>query len=320
MPRLSYDSCGSPSPLLGETIGQCLDRISETYPDNDALISIHQNRRFTYREFNGVVNRAAKALLMLGIQRGERVAIWSTNNYEWVVAQYATAKIGAILVNVNPAYRLHELEYVLRESRCRVLILIESFKSSNYVEMFYEACPEAKNAEPGYIDSWRFPHLKNVVFIGRKQYPGMFTRRAFDELADELPDSVLKTRRNLLNLDDDINIQYTSGTTGFPKGVTLTHRNILNNAASVAQIMRMTSEDRLCVPVPFYHCFGMVLSNLAAMTAGAAVVIPSAAFDPAETLRAVEQENCTALHGVPTMFIAELQEEDFGKFDLSSLR
>jgi len=320
MSHLSYDSCGSPNPLLGETIGQCLDRISETYPDREAVVSLKQELRFTYREFNQIVNRAAKALLMLGIQRGERVAIWSTNNYEWVVAQYATAKIGAILVNVNPAYRLHELEYVLRESRCRVLILIESFKSSNYVDMFYEACPEAKNAEPGYIDSWRFPHLKNVVFIGEKQYPGMFTTQAFAELGDELPDRVLLKRRDQLNLDDDINIQYTSGTTGFPKGVTLTHNNILNNAASVAEIMRFTDEDRLCVPVPFYHCFGMVLANLAAMTAGVTVVIPGPSFDTEETLRAVEQERCTALHGVPTMFIAELDHPDFDSFDLSTLR
>jgi len=259
-------------------------------------------------------------MLMLGIQRGERVAIWSTNNYEWAVAQYASAKIGAILVTINPAYRLHELEYVLRESRCRVLILIESFRSSNYVEMFYEACPEAKKPAAGYIDSWRFPHLKNVVFIGKKQYPGMITRRAFDQLSEELPDSILETRRALLDLDDDINIQYTSGTTGFPKGVTLTHNNILNNAATVAETLRLTPADRLCVPVPFYHCFGMVLGNLAAMTRGACVVIPGPSFDPGETLRAIEQEKCTALYGVPTMFIAELQHPEFETFDLSTLR
>ena len=187
MTRLSYDSCGSSNPLLGETIGQCLDRIAATYPDTDAVVSIHQDLRFTYRQFNEIVNRAAKALLMLGIQRGERVAIWSTNNYEWVVAQYATAKIGAILVNINPAYRIHELEYVLRESRSRVLMLIESFKSSNYVQMFYEACPEAKDCPPGEIDSWRYPNLKDVIFIGAQQHPGMFTRRAAIELGDELP-------------------------------------------------------------------------------------------------------------------------------------
>jgi fatty-acyl-CoA synthase len=307
-------------PLLGETIGQCLDRIAETYPDAEAVVCMHEGERFTYREFNEVVNRAAKALLRLGIERGDRVAIWSTNNYEWVVGQYATAKIGAILVNVNPAYRVHELEYVLRESRCKVLMLIESFKSSNYVDIFYEACPEVKTATPGYIESWRFPSLKSVVFIGREQHPGMFTRRAFAELGDELPDDSLIERRSQLDLDDVINIQYTSGTTGFPKGVMLTHRNILNNAYFVARTMNLTERDRMCVPVPFYHCFGMVLSNLASMTAGTCVVIPSPAFDATETLKAVEAERCTVLQGVPTMFIAELEHPEFDSFDVSTLR
>jgi fatty-acyl-CoA synthase len=316
----SYDSCGSESALLGLTIGQCLDEVTAEFPDQHAVVSVAQGVEFTYKEFNLVVNRAAKALLALGIEKGERVAIWSTNNYEWIVAQYATAKIGAILVNVNPAYRTHELEYVLRESRSKVLILIESFRSLNYVEMFYEVCPEAKNCHPGSIESWRFPHLKDVVFIGSKEYPGMFTRRAFAELGDELSNDALVDRRAELDVDDDINIQYTSGTTGFPKGVTLTHNNILNNAAFVADTMQLTQHDRLCVPVPFYHCFGMVLGNLAAMTKGAALVIPGASFDVQETLHAVESQRCTALHGVPTMFIAELDHEDFDKYDLSSLR
>jgi fatty-acyl-CoA synthase len=316
----SYDSCGSDAPLLGLTIGQCLDQVADAHPESPAVISVHQQLRFTYREFNQVVNRAAKAFLSLGIEKGERVAIWSKNNYEWIVAQYATAKIGAVLVNVNPAYRTHELEFVLRESRCKVLILIESFRSSNYVEMFYEVCPDALECRPGHLDSWRFPQLKDIVFIGSKEYPGMFTRRAFAQLGDELPDHALIERRAQLDVDDDINIQYTSGTTGFPKGVTLTHNNILNNAAFVADTMRLTEHDRLCVPVPFYHCFGMVLGNLAAMTKGSAIVIPGPSFDVTETLGAVETERCTALHGVPTMFIAELDHEDFHKFDLTSLR
>ena len=316
----SYVHCPCEVPLLGETIGICLDRIAATYPDNEAVVSIHQNLRFTYHEFNQIVNRAAKALINLGIERGDRVAIWSTNNYEWVVAQFATAKIGAILVNVNPAYRVHELEYVLKQSRCKVLMLIESFKTSNYVDMFYKVCHEVKECDPGHIDSWRFPHLKSVVFIGSTQYPGMFTRRAFAELGDELPDDVLLERRAQLEFDDDINIQYTSGTTGFPKGVTLTHHNILNNAYFVAQTMKLTDKDRLCVPVPFYHCFGMVLANLACVTAGATIVIPGPSFEATATLQAVEQEKCTALHGVPTMFIAELDHPDFDKFDLSTLR
>lgn len=320
MKRLSYEHCPSNIPLLGETIGVCLDRIAETFPDTDAVVSLHQDIRFTYREFNQVVNRAAKALLNLGIQRGDRVAIWSTNNYEWVVTQFATARIGAILVNVNPAYRIHELEYVLKQSRCKILILIESFKTSNYVDMFYKVCHEAKECTPGQIDSWRFPHLKTVVFIGREQHPGMFTRRAFAELGDELPDELVAERAAQLDFDDDINIQYTSGTTGFPKGVTLTHHNILNNAHFTAQTMRFTHQDRLCVPVPFYHCFGMVLANLACITTGATIVIPSPSFDATETLKAVQQEKCTALHGVPTMFIAELDHPEFEAFDLRTLR
>ncbi|MFN2252101.1 MAG: AMP-binding protein [Anaerolineae bacterium] len=316
----SYDSCGDRTPLLGLTIGQCLENVAALYPDNDAVVSVHQDIRFTYSEFNEVVNRAAKALLKLGIQKGDRVAMWSTNNYEWITGQYATAKIGAILVNVNPAYRSHELEYVLQQSRAKVLMLIEEFKSSNYVDMLYEVCPEVKDATPGHIDSWRFPHLESVVFIGSKEYPGMFTRRSFVELGEELPDSVLAERMAELDIDDDINIQYTSGTTGFPKGVTLTHNNILNNAYYVARNMRLTSDDRLCVPVPFYHCFGMVLANLAALTAGTAIVIPSPAFEAEAALKAVAAEGCTALHGVPTMFIAELQHPDFEQYDLSSLR
>jgi fatty-acyl-CoA synthase len=318
--HLSYDSRGSQRSLLGLTIGQCLDRIAAAHPEREAVVSLHQEIRFTYSEFNHVVDRAAKALLKLGIQKGDRVAIWSTNNYEWVTAQYATAKIGAVLVNVNPAYRVHELEYVLRQSRAKVLMLIESFKSSNYCEMFYEVCPEARHSTPGHIESWRFPDLKIVVFIGSTQYPGMLTRRSFAELGDELADDVLAERRGRLDVDDEINIQYTSGTTGFPKGVTLTHHNILNNAYFATCNMELSELDRLCVPVPFYHCFGMVLGNLAAMTAGAAVVIPAPSFDAEATLRAVDRERCTALHGVPTMFIAELEHPAFDTFDLSMLR
>lgn len=320
MRKLSYVHCGSEIPLLGETIGQSLHRVAEQYPDSDAVVSLPQGQRFSYRRFDEIVSRAAKAFLKLGIQRGDRVAIWSINNYEWVVAQFATARIGAVLVNINPAYRTHELEYVLRESRCRVLLLVESFKSSNYLEMFYQVCPEAVQAEPGMIDSWRFPHLKTVVFIGRDEHPGMFTRRAFAELGDVLPDNVLRAREEELDVDDVVNIQYTSGTTGFPKGVLLTHRNILNNGFFIGEIMRLTSRDRVCVPVPFYHCFGMVIANLGAMTHGACVVIPSPSFEAGAVLRAVHEERCTVLHGVPTMFIAELDHAEFASFDLASLR
>jgi len=316
----SYDHCGSTRPLLGETIGQCLDRVAAAHPDNEVLVSVPQNIRFTYAEFVKVVNRSAKAFLKLGIRRGDRVAVWSINNYEWVVAQFATARIGAVLVNVNPAYRTHELEYVLKESRARALLLIESFKSSHYLDMFFEICPEARQCEPGHLESWRFPHLRSVVFIGKEQHPGMFTRRAFAELGGELEDAPLRDEEQDLDIDDVINIQYTSGTTGFPKGVLLTHNNILNNAYSVGEVLGLTPSDRVCVPLPFYHCFGMVISNLGAVTHGATIVVPSASFDAAATLHAVDKERCTVLHGVPTMFMAMLEEPAFESHDLTSLR
>jgi len=320
MKTRSYESCGSETPLLGETIGQSLDRLAATYPDNELLVSVPRGLRFTYSEFVKVVNRAAKAFLKLGIRRGDRVAIWSINNYEWVVAQFATARIGAVLVNINPAYRTHELEYVLKESRARALILIESFKSSNYLDMFYEVCPDALKAEPGHLDSWRFPHLRSVIFIGEKQHPGMLTTRTFAELGDEMDDATLLDEEQHLDVDDIINIQYTSGTTGKPKGVLLTHNNILNNAFSVGELLGLQPEDRVCVPVPFYHCFGMVISNLGTVTHGGTIVIASPSFDPEATLRAVQEERCTVLHGVPTMFIAMLEEPSFASFDLTSLR
>ena len=217
MKTRSYESLGSQSPLLGETIGQCLDRVAATYPDNELLVSVPRGLRFTYREFVKIVNRAAKSFLKLGIRRGDRVAIWSINNYEWMVAQFATAKIGAVLVNINPAYRTHELEYVLKESRARALILIDSFKSSNYLDMFYEVCPDALKAEPGHLDSWRFPHLKSVIFIGDVQHPGMLTTRSFAELGDEFDDARLKDEEDNLDIDDIINIQYTSGRPASPR-------------------------------------------------------------------------------------------------------
>jgi fatty-acyl-CoA synthase len=316
----SYDHCGSRRSMLGETIGQCLDRVAAAHPDDEFLVSIPQGIRLTYAEFVKRVDRSAKAFLKLGIRRGDRVALWSINNDEWVVAQFATARIGAVLVNVNPAYRTHELEYVLRKSQARCLILIESFKSSNYLEMFYEVCPEARDCQPGHLESWRFPHLKSVIFIGQEQHPGLLTQHGFDELGDEVDDADLHAVESTLDFDDPINIQYTSGTTGFPKGVLLSHNNILNNAAAVADVLDLTPADRVCVPVPFYHCFGMVVSNLGALARGATIVIPSPSFEPKATLRAVQQERCTVLHGVPTMFISMLETPGFDDFDLSTLR
>lgn len=320
MNGLSYAHLGSQRALVGETIGRCLDRIADEFPNRDALISLPQCQRFTYSRLRDVVNRAARAFLKLGIEQGDRVAIWSINNYEWVVTQLATARIGAVLVNINPAYRTHELEYVLRQSRSKVLVLVESYKHSNYLQMFYDVCPEAKTVEPGGIDSWRFPHLKDVIFIGQESHPGMYTRRAFAELGDDVIDGHLEKREAELDCDDVINIQYTSGTTGFPKGVQLTHHSILNNAIAVGDMMGLTPDDRVCVPVPFYHCFGMVISNLGAITHGATIVLPGPSFEPGATLQAVEQEKCTVLHGVPTMFIAELNHPEFDEFDVSTLR
>ncbi|UCD75909.1 MAG: AMP-binding protein [Phycisphaerales bacterium] len=320
---LSYAHCGSPKPLLGETIGQCLDRITRTYPDNEAMVSLHQGARFTYRQFSEIVDRAARAYLRLGIRRGDRVAIWSTNNYEWAVTQYATARIGAILVNINPAYQTHEVKYVLEQSRCRILLLIESFKSSNYVAMFHDACPEVSEVEDavnGRIECPKYPHLEHVIFMGEDGPAGMIAWPDFMSLAEDVSDSELTEREDDLDIDDHINIQYTSGTTGFPKGVTLTHNNILNNGFVIGEYMQFTDQDRLCIPVPFYHCFGMVVGNLAAMTHGAAVIIPAASFDPLATLQAVQDEKCTALHSVPTMFMAMLEHPDFDRYDVTTLR
>jgi fatty-acyl-CoA synthase len=319
MQTLSYAHCPGDHPLLGETIGQCLDRIAQTWPKHEALVSIHQETRFTYAQLNDLVNTAARALMALGVQRGDRVAIWSTNNFQWVITQYATAKIGAILVNINPAYQTHELEYVLEQSQCRVLLLIESFKSSHYVNMLYEACPDVKTAA-AEINSAHYPHLRNVIFIGDDAPTGMVAWDDFLALAESVRGDDLQQRRDTLDIDDPINIQYTSGTTGFPKGVKLTHNNILNNGFVIAEYMQFTDTDRLCVPVPFYHCFGMVVGNLAAMSHGACVIIPAPSFDPLITLQTVQAEKCTALHSVPTMFIAMLEHPQFGEFDLSTLR
>ncbi len=318
--KKSYDSGLADQPLLGETIGESFDRIANTYPDRDALICLHQNIRLTYRELHRIVDRAAKAFLRLGITRGDRVAIWSTNNYEWVVTQYATAKIGAVLVTINPAYRIHEFEFVLRSSKAKAIILPESFKSSNYLKMFYQAVPEAEYAQPGQLESWRYPELCDVIFIGNKPHPGAFTENSFVHLADDYPESHLDDRLTELDIDDPVTLQYTSGTTGFPKGVLLTHNNILNNAFFIGEYMQFTENDRLCVPVPFFHCFGMIVGNLAAMTHASAVIIPAEVFDPESTLKAISQEKCTALHAVPAMFTAMLQHPDFNEYDLSTLR
>ena len=316
----SYAFMASEKPLIGKTIPDMFDEIAERYPENDAIVSIHQGLRYTYRELQEEVNRAAKGFLALGLKKGDRLAIWATNIAEWVICQFATAKVGIIMVNINPAYRTSELLYALKQSQTQALFLIDRFKTSDYVSMFFEVCPEAAQAEPGKISCESLPFLKTAVLIRGEERPGMRTWEEVLKMGDEVGDDVLRAEQESLDFDDPINIQYTSGTTGFPKGVVLTHHNILNNGYFIGECMKFTDKDRLCIPVPFYHCFGMVLSNMACMTHGAAMVLPAEYFDPASTLAAVEQERCTALHGVPTMFVAELEHPDFDKYDLSSLR
>ncbi|WP_280457846.1 AMP-binding protein [Nocardia carnea] len=297
----SYASGAWDVPLLGDTIGDNFDRTVATFPDNDALVDVAGGRRWTYRALATEIDALASGLLAAGIGSGDRVAIWAPNCPEWVFVQYATAKIGAILVTVNPAYRAHELEYVLRQAGVRMVFAAASFKTSDYAAMLDEVRPKC-------------PALERVVLLGSTDWSDVLsTGRDADPAA-------LAAAQGRLAADDPINIQYTSGTTGFPKGATLSHHNILNNGFFVGEICGYTEQDRVCIPVPFYHCFGMVMGNLACTSHGATMVIPAPAFDPAATLAAVQQERCTSLYGVPTMFIAELAEPGFGDYRLSTLR
>jgi fatty-acyl-CoA synthase len=299
--ELSYSHGASPVPLLGQTIDENLAATVRRFPDAEALVVVHQGVRLTYAEFDAEVDRLARGLLALGLEKGDRVGIWSPNGAEWVLVQYATARVGVVLVNINPAYRTHEVEYALRQSGCRMLVAATDFKTSDYRAMIDEVRPA-------------LPDLERVVYLGTDDWLAVLEGGA------GVPPSATAERAATLAFDDAINIQYTSGTTGFPKGATLSHHNILNNGYFIGEGCRYTEADRVCIPVPFYHCFGMVLGNLACTTHGAAMVIPAPAFEPGATLDAVQRERCTSLYGVPTMFIAELALPNFADYDLSSLR
>ena len=318
--RWSYTSGTSDTPLLGLTIGDMFDETVAKYPSNPALISCQQQIRLTYRDLQTQVNQCAKGLMQLGIQKGHRVGIWSPNRAEWCITQFATAKLGAILVNLNPAYRLHELEYALTQSQCSTIIISPAFKTSNYTEMVYTLAPELKDCQPGMLKAAKLPALTTVIRLGSEQVSGMFNWDELMAMGDNVSDETLSQCQREQEFDDPINIQYTSGTTGFPKGATLSHHNILNNGYFVARLQNLTAADRMCIPVPLYHCFGMVMGNLGCITHGATMVYPSEGFEPLTVLQTVQEEKCTSLYGVPTMFIAELDHPDFAKFDLSSLR
>ena len=316
----SYNHGASGVPLIGETIGTYFDNAVARWGDRDALVVRHQNIRWSYDQLKKQVDAFAAGLLALGLEPGQRIGIWSQNNSEWAVTQFATAKAGLILVNINPAYRLAELEYALNKVACTALVISPSFKTSQYIEMVRTLAPEIDASQPGQLQSEKLPHLRAVIRMGEESTPGMYNFADIPDLAGDGERARLDSLAGELQFDDAINIQFTSGTTGFPKGATLTHHNILNNGYFVGEGIKLTETDRLAIPVPLYHCFGMVMGNLGCLTHGAAMVYPGEGFEPTEVLQTIQDEGCTALYGVPTMFIAILDHADFDGFDLSTLR
>jgi len=320
----SYVHGAGDTPLMGQTVGAYFDDAARRWPDGPALVVRHQDVRWTYRQLKDRVDAFAAGLLALGLEPGDRVGIWSPNNAEWVIAQFATAKAGLILVNINPAYRLAELEYALTKVGCKALITATALKSSDYIAMLRELAPELDRSRPGQLRAAKLPDLRIVVRIppraGAGPIPGMYGFEDVPALAGDDHRRRLAEIAGRLQFDDPINIQFTSGTTGFPKGATLTHHNVLNNGFFIGETMRLTAEDRICIPVPLYHCFGMVLGNFACVTHGSTMVYPGEGFDPLAVLETVHAERCTGLYGVPTMFIAALNHPEFKRFDLASLR
>ncbi|MGC8229853.1 AMP-binding protein [Pseudobacillus badius] len=305
--------------MIQETVGGLLAKRAKQLPQHEALVYPDRNLRYTYSEFDRLCRKAARGLMALDIDKGEHIAVWATNVPEWVTLQFATGKMGAVLVTVNTNYRAAELEYLLQQSESQTIVLIEDYRGNSYIDTIYEICPELYSSEPGKLSSKRLPLLKNVVVLSEKTYSGTYNWADILELAERVTEEQLDARTAELEPDEVINMQYTSGTTGFPKGVMLTHSNLINNAFHIAGCMELTEQDRLCIPVPFFHCFGCVIGTMACVTVGATMV-PVQEFDPEAVLTTVEAEKCTALHGVPTMFIAELNHPNFSNYDLSSLR
>jgi len=306
--------------LLTQCVGDAFDTTVARFPGREALVVRHQALRYTWQQLAEAVDQHARALMALGVQPGDRLGIWAPNCAEWCITQFASAKVGAILVNINPAYRSSELDYALGQSGCRWVICADAFKTSDYHAMLQALIPGLASGQPGALICERFPELRGVVSLAVSPPPGFLAWPALQARADAVSREALAERQAQLRCDDPINIQYTSGTTGFPKGATLSHSNILNNGYTVGESLGLTEHDRLVVPVPLYHCFGMVMANLGCMTHGSTLIYPNDAFDPLATLRAVAEEKATALYGVPTMFIAELDHPQRGEFDLSSLR
>ncbi|WP_394188202.1 AMP-binding protein [Paenisporosarcina quisquiliarum] len=305
--------------LIQKSVGAVLKDMAKRFPNTDAYVYPEHQIRKSYKEFDEETDHLAKAFIGIGIEKGEHVAIWSDNKREWLLSQFATGKMGAVLVTVNTNYQEKELEYLLEQSDATTLILGEEFKGTSYIDIIHAVCPQLKTAEKGNIQSERLPRFKRVIVMSENQFPGIFTWSEFESFAKKVSDQELELRLHELHHDDVINMQYTSGTTGFPKGVMLTHMNIVNNAQIIGDFMNLTQEDRVCIPVPFFHCFGCVLGTLAAVTHGSTMVLVEQ-FEPKRVLQAVQDEKCTALHGVPTMFIAELNHPDYSQFDTSSLR